>query len=267
MLWKAALVRLHSRQRASGTGARLGHAVDDLNHLITPELALVDPALAAEARELLPLPGDCLAPRRPPVAAMTWHAQPVVEGGQVETVRPELSRRRRSVQRIAIALTWLVVAAILGSSLLAFIPPRGSSRPQLPPPVLADEPSKGADKRESDAPMNQPPMATLPQPGTSPGRPMRPIGAVTTEKGGLEIRWRPTARAVFYNVAVFRDGKRIDLWCTATSVSLAAPRQLWLARRAAGIRYRWFVYPAYTSGGTIEFGRDVARGSIVARST
>jgi hypothetical protein len=69
----------------------------------SPELALVDPELAATARPLIADPPDCLTPRlrqRPPIAAIS---QPDTEPG----------RRARPV--IVAAVAWLLVALVVGS--------------------------------------------------------------------------------------------------------------------------------------------------------
>lgn len=89
----------------------------------SPELALVDPELAAAARRLLRRPGDCLAPRprAGPVAA-----QPPVPA----------ARRRPSVLAV---LATLVVAVIVGSPAVDLIP-RSSAGPSFsePSPTVVD---------------------------------------------------------------------------------------------------------------------------------
>lgn len=99
--------------------------MDERIQSLTPELALIDPVLAAEARAQLPDPQDCLSVRRAtheaavPVTTLAVEPAPEATG----------SMRMRS---IAIAAAWLVPILLVASSLLAFIPPGESSRPRLP---------------------------------------------------------------------------------------------------------------------------------------
>jgi hypothetical protein len=216
---------------------------------ITPELALVDPDFAAMARVRLASPGDCLAPRARPA--------PRVERVPVrahEAEPPRSARGRRTVERVAIVATWLLAAGILGSSLLAFIPPQRSSRPEIRDDGTA---FAAGGTALQPSPAVQPP-ASIPAQGRG--------NAVTTADGGIEIRWPADRRATLYNVIVLRDGARIDLWPTTNETASIPPDALWVARRAKGIRYRWFVYPGYRSGKSVHYGPVLAQGSTIARS-
>jgi len=79
-----------------------GTAVEDrlTMELITPELALIDPELAARARCLLPMPRDCLAPRPWP--------EPRVE------VPPAVDTRAPRSPSLLVAVSALFVAGLIG---------------------------------------------------------------------------------------------------------------------------------------------------------
>ena len=223
--------------------------MDDPLETITPELALVDPDLAAAARVWLASPGDCLAPRLRPAPAAVVR----VPGRAQETRPPRSARLRRTTVRLAVAATWLVAIGIVGSSLLAFVPPPRSSRPQ----IQDDGAASVAGTVPQPSPQVEPSARIQAQERGS---------AVTTPNGGIEIRWPTDRRASLYNVIVLRDGARIDLWPTTNKAASTPPAALWIARRARGIQYRWFVYPGYRSGKSVHYGHVLAQGSTTARS-
>ena len=81
-------------------------------------------------------------------------------------------------------------------------------------------------------------------------------GAPTHVKtSGLELRWRARPGTPFYNVILWRQGKRVlDLWPRRTTVTLAG-------RDLEPGTYRWFVYPALP-GARARFDRLVASGTV-----
>jgi hypothetical protein len=87
-------------------GGRL-HAVGTAGEAISPELALVDPELAAAARALLPGPGEF----RP-----AWHTQPAAPAQPAADVQPA-RRRARHVRRAALVACALATAAAVGGAL------------------------------------------------------------------------------------------------------------------------------------------------------
>jgi len=235
--------------------------VDQVDN-VTPELGLVDPILAALARARLPEPRDCLAvERRRPAAMRTSTVGHRLEADvrQPPVARPPTAPGSSGLVRLAVVSAWLLASAVIGSSLLAFIPPRGLSRPRLL--------TVGDAVRLSHRPIVGQQSATVSQARETLGGESGRGVAVARPDGGISIRWPSARRAAFYNVVVFRDANRVDLWPTGDSVTYVVPRTLWIARGLKGIRYRWFVYPGQRTGRVVKFGRLLAHGVLVARSS
>ena len=216
--------------------------MDDRIERVTPELALVDPILAAAARAHLPDPGDCLVVRRRPA----FSTDPVAPAFQRElrALGPERQPRvglRLPVRRVATAAVWLLPVLVVGSSLLAFIPPGGSSRPRFLSPARVE----------------------VPAPTESGARPPVALRIVSGRDGRIAIRWPPDSTAAFYHLVLLGGGKRIDLWPNTNSAEyvadLVAPRP----HPSRIVLYRWFVYPGYQSASGPEIGRALAHGVVV----
>jgi hypothetical protein len=229
--------------------------VDDHLGNLTPELALVDPSLAEAARACLPWPGDCLAPR-PRVRTL-----PATDVQLVDVVGPgdEVARasrwRRGGARRPAVAASWLVVAALVGSSLLAFV---SSSSPSMPRIVSSDNP---------------PPSKTRPAPAARCARVIRRNAASTAgtalvrSTGRIVIRWPSDRRAAYYNVVLLRGGTRVDLWPAKNVATYSPPQAVRIESGSNDLRYRWFVYPGYRSKGAVRFGPVLASGTVPARTS
>jgi hypothetical protein len=91
---------------------------------------------------------------------------------------------------------------------------------------------------------------------SSPERSIRSTRPAPRERRSLELGWRASTGAVFYNVILWRDGKRVlDLWPRRPELSLAG-------RRLTPGTYRWFVYPALADGRGRRYGSLVASGIV-----
>jgi hypothetical protein len=86
-------------------------------------------------------------------------------------------------------------------------------------------------------------------------------GAVQT------VRWKPVSGATFYNLVLWRDGKRVlDLWPTSPRAVL--PRD-WSYRgghhRLRAGRYLWFVYPGFGAKASRQYGTLDGSGVVVVK--
>ena len=78
------------------------------------------------------------------------------------------------------------------------------------------------------------------------------------------LTWPRVPAATFYDVILWRDGKRVlDLWPSTTRVIL--PKHWTFGGKrfelAAG-GYQWFVYPATGTRGTASYGALSAHGNL-----
>jgi hypothetical protein len=79
------------------------------------------------------------------------------------------------------------------------------------------------------------------------------------------LRWVKVPGASFYNVQVFRNGRKIlSAWPLRTSLRL---RRTWIwngkRRNLVPATYRWFVWPAYRRKGRTEYGKSLGHSDFV----
>jgi hypothetical protein len=78
------------------------------------------------------------------------------------------------------------------------------------------------------------------------------------------LAWKPAPKARYYNVQVWRRGKILSAWPTATSLRL---RRAWTfdghRYRLAPGRYRWYVWPGFGARSAKRYGRMLGSSSFV----
>ena len=221
---------------------------------ITPELALVDPDLAAHARAALP--------------ENPWPA-PV----RIEPAGPA-ERRGVPVAAAFSVLSFVALVATLGVSVLPARDQPTFAADGQPTPPAAPSPSTNAS--EPAAPAGEKTQTTEARSARRPaarttagGRRKQPRGARsarnpaarTTARKRRELPrfeparafgWVPQARAVYYEVAFFRNGRRF-YEARARRSRLTLPRRI---RFRPGV-YRWTVRAAIPRGNGIRLGNPI----------
>lgn len=171
---------------------------------VSPELALVDPRLAEQARKRLPVPPDTLealgAPQPTPLSAATAR-------------RPRRWRSR--------VFTWTGMLVILaGTAFLVGSRADVETRTAAPPSAIA-EPQPSAPRTGDSEQVNDP---AAPTPS--------PTGAAT---GTRRFAWPPVAGATGYHVELFKG--------SAVIFRDDAKKPEILIRRLEPGAYRWYVWP------------------------
>lgn len=242
---------------------------------LSPELALVDPELAAAARERLPDMPRSYAVRSPSYEFasrfVAEYERAARETGDLEEPRRRPRRRRRRYAALAFMLLAIPVA-------LWAMEGRGnndvarSSPPavQAPPPTAAPEPpSVGTQTSKATARARKRPARRQPNPARG-ANPSRRSGAAVPQpaRSAPVLRWAPVGKATFYWFQLYRVGlpgtqKILDAWPARPRLEI--PRAWTNAGRrhrlAAGL-YRWEVWPQFGSGREVRYTRKIAQGTF-----
>ena len=194
---------------------------------LSPELALVDPELAARARATLP-------------------DRPLAD----EQPRGEDVRERRSYATFArvAGLLALVASLTLNVNLLAERRPTGQEQ-------VAGR-NIGAVKAAIVVKRSAAPGSDVRRVRTSTGS-RKPELTRSPRKvlGTSALRWRRSDGATGYDVVIWQGHRRVlDLWTTRPSVDLRALPCAQRSKLAKGGRYLWFVYPMLRSNAPKRFG-------------
>jgi len=193
---------------------------------LSPELALVDPELAARARAALPIP---ILDAEPPA-------------------RIEAPPKRRSGSRLLRGAMLLVLLASLTLNVDLLVERRQNSPQQaaIPAARVGAVSAAVAVKKAG---------ARQPLPFPAPAKPPKVM------RGPL--RWARSAAAIRYDIVIWRGHRRVlDIWTTRPRVDLAALPCTERRRLQAGRRYLWFVYPMLRQKPTARFGKLLRFGVV-----
>lgn len=91
-----------------------------------------------------------------------------------------------------------------------------------------------------------------------------PAAAVKRAKSPLVLRWKPARRASYYNVQIYRAGKKVlSSWPSHARLQL---RRSWSFAghkfRLKPGRYRWYVWPGYGSRAAARYGHRIVSGTF-----
>lgn len=257
--------------------------------MVSPELALVDPELAREARKLLPDPGT------------TWWR----DGREISSlapapIEPPAPPKSRLAAGVRAAAGLVAFAGLTAGVMLAVSSADGSSHEASPSAGLrtreeARQKTPAATQSTTTSPGSRvspkregsetTPSSTHPKDGpgsrTHPARkqthpkgeprsrkqPARtPDGGATREHKALPpLVWVPVSGAAAYRVELWRGGRKIFVARTHRP-RLGLPR-MWRYhgkgyRLSAG-RYRWVVRPGAIRRGAVRYGRPTVLARLV----
>jgi hypothetical protein len=241
---------------------------------ISPELALVDPELAARARALLTDPPP--PPRIEPVTSGGRRHGPLLAAAAVGLATLISTIGGAAVLSTRVAAERTAADAALRTRLLesaslsaSHTQTQASSATTARPPVKrADratrptrsvtEPTQTAARRVSKRRVSKPSRTAAPR-VTKP-----PPADVLAPDEPPTLKWND-ASAPYYDFVLWRGGERIlDLWPDVPHVTL--PRQWTFAGhgyRLAPGRYLWFVYPGIGPRQDARYGPLAKSGSFV----
>jgi hypothetical protein len=268
---------------------RGSHAPTDVELLmdvLSPELVLVDPVLAAEARRLLLDPPDCLAPRPRPLMGLALAAAEAAQ--TVATRRPAIvlapsvstgpashapaappSRNEPHGWVVATPRKPIVAPAKPRPSMTAPVEPRGAA----PSPAVAIPAHRRRWRPSFQAVLVALLIAVVVGAPAFDLNPWDkgPSFAETGDEASVEgtadvtLRWPRVKGADFYNVVLWRSGRRVvDLWPRTNRVQLADGATS-DGRKLAPGRYQWFAFAAFKNGAKTRFGHSLANGEFRIR--
>jgi hypothetical protein len=234
--------------------------------VLSPELVLVDPVLAADARRRLPDPPDCLAAREPTYGHAA--AAPANEPLQQQRAsrlwitagtasfpgagRPAANEARGVVLRAmpSLAPSFRLAPSDAGR-LVEERPPR--VRPSLLAIVVALLVALAVGLPSFDlvpwSAAERPSFATDVEPRTEPRT--EPV-----------LTWPRVKGADFYDVVLWRGSRRIlDLWPETNRVDVVDAVAASGKRLDPG-RYHWFAFAGFGSGEDVRFGQALANGTF-----
>jgi len=202
-------------------------------HMVSPELVLVDPALASWAREHLPERPETAtrvpAATLPPVSAPEPPAAPIDTNAHAEAAATARPRRRRK----AAGITLSVLIGLASAAALVYL---------------------GVRSERGDASATSSDSTRV---ATPPPAPAAPAGAAPATR---RFAWAPRAGASGYHVELFK-GPMLVFRANSAKPEIVIPKRWRLNGRVHTLvpgSYRWYVWPRVG-------GRRQARAIVQAR--
>lgn len=199
---------------------------------LSPELALVDPELAARARRALP--------------DRSLFDEPV----PVEIAAGAAARRRQLPRTLVRSGTLVVLAASLALNvgLLTDRRPASGGKAATPNVVSGVDAAVAVKRARPRRPQPRLRLAESP-----------PVSRAV-------LRWPRTPAAVKYDVVIWRGHRRVlDVWTSRSRFELSDLSCLQARKLVAGRRYLWFVYPVLARSSTRRFGPLLDWGALRPR--
>ena len=229
--------------------------------VLSPELVLVDPVLAARARLELPDPSDCLA---------LASAAPVAPIASPMAVRHRLWVTPGSIATCATANEPLGTVVHDPTLARALSPGHPRVNRRLAP---AGAPSTGPGDRQARPSLLAIVVGLfvalaigLPSfdlvPWVAAERPSFVEGPEVAGADSVVLEWPKVEGANLYNVVLWRDGRRVlDLWPDTNRIDvLGAASARGRVLRPGG--YQWFAFAGFGSPKDVQFGKPLANGSF-----
>ena len=135
-------------------------------------------------------------------------------------------------------------------------------------PAALTVPVGGGSGAPTPAPVAVPPGTPAPGPTSEGHRLLAPSsGAVLRARRPPLLRWTPVQGARYYNVQLFRKGRKIlSAWPTRPRYQL---KRRWTyrgeLRRLVPGRYRWLVWPGFGPRSKADYGRRMGPGTFEVR--
>jgi hypothetical protein len=223
-------------------------ARDEDTHTVSPELVLVDPALARAERACLPLPSDPTFAFRPSVASPAT--------GHPIALRVDAPPRRRTPSRVLVAVATTTMLVVLLFDVRVEVGEKHASAERESIETTRAGPAQ-------PKPSTMPPPRTIPkQDPTAPSTP----SPSPSEQVERRFAWAPVASATGYHVEFFRGAKRV-LARDTTRPELVVPASWVFEGVGRSLRpgvYRWYVWPIVSGARqsqaavqtTLTIGRD-----------
>lgn len=216
------------------------------HELVSPELALVDPDLAARARRSLP---------EPDTFAWLDATRPVLPASAAPPRRLDLARAARSAVLVLLAASLLLNADLLFEQRDA----APAQTKAAAPPARKQPPRYGV--RGAERKLVAPAKRTAP-----PRRHRASAGSpVSAPVKSLRLKWPKASSAVQYDVVIWRGHERVlDLWTRTPRLDVAALPCVQARKLTPLARHLWFVYPQLSHGKKARFGTLLKWGVFYA---